>query len=171
MQVVIAAAATQTFWSLSGVQWALMGAGLAFIGGAIGSSIGITYAANVGAGILAEDPDKFGRLVPIIAMPGTQGVYGFITAFLVWLFFVRRGVAVPNGAVGFQVFASCLPVAFGCLFSAIYQGLTGTGAAAMVGKRPESSGIAIILPALVETYAVFSLVVSVLLILTVAKLI
>lgn len=157
----------KTFLVFAGTHWALMGAGFAFIGGAIGSSIGITYAANVGAGVLAEDPDKFGRILPIVAMPGTQGIYGFITAFLVWVFFLKDPKLLASANVGFEVFLACLPVAFACFISAIYQGLTGMGAASLIGKRPEAGGRAIIFPALVETYAVLSLIISMLLLLTI----
>src|SRR3990172_8112199 len=152
-----------TFLVFAGSHWALMGAGLAFIGGAIGSSIGITYAANVGAGVLSEDPDKFGRILPIVAMPGTQGIYGFITAFMVWIFFLREPKTLAEAGVGFQVFLACWPVAMACLFSGVYQGRTSMGAASLVGKRSEAGGRAIIFPALVETYAVFSLIISILL--------
>lgn len=155
------------FLFFAGTHWALMGAGTAFIGGAIGSSIGITYAANVGSGVLAEDPDKFGRILPIVAMPGTQGIYGFITAFLVWTFFLRDPKLLADATVGFQIFLACMPVAFACLVSPIFQGLTGTGAASLIGKRPEAGGRAIILPALVETYAVLSLIITMLLLLNI----
>jgi|SRR3990170_6036499 len=157
----------RTFLVFAGTHWALMGAALAFIGGAIGSSIGITYAANVGQGVLAEDPDKFGRILPIVAMPGSQGIYGFITAVLVWVFFLRDPKLLADPVVGFQVFLACLPVAFACLVSAVYQGLTGTGAASLIGKRAEAGGRAIIFPALVETYAILSLVISIILFLTI----
>src|SRR3990170_8853886 len=157
----------RTFLVFAGSHWALLGAGVAFIGGAIGSSIGITYAANVGAGVLAEDPERFGRILPIVAMPGTQGIYGFITAFLVWVFFLREPKLLADASLGFEVFLACMPVAFACLISAIYQGLTGTGAASLIGKRPEAGGRAIIFPALVETYAILSLVISIILFLTI----
>lgn len=158
----------QVFMSLTGVQWALFGGGLAFIGGAIGSSIGITYAANVGQGVLAEDPEKFGRILPVVAMPGTQGIYGFITAFLVWIFFLREPKSLEAANIGFQVFLACMPVAWACLFSAIYQGKTGMGAASLIGKKAEAGGRAIIFPALVETYAVLALIISILLLLTIS---
>jgi len=158
----------ETVFGLAGSHWALFGAGLAFIGGAIGSSMAIAYVANVAAGVIAEDSEKFGRVLPLVAMPGTQGIYGFITAFMVWIFFIQEPKLLDNPQVGFQVFFACLPVAFGCLFSGIYQGVAGTGAAALVGKQPESSGRALILPALVETYAVLALIVSVLLLLTIS---
>lgn len=157
----------QTVLGMTGFQWAELGAAVAFIGGALGSSIGITYVANVSSGILAEDPDKFGRLLLLIAMPGSQGIYGFITAFLIWVFFLSSPKSVANPQTGVQVFLASLPVAFACLLSAIYQGRTGAGAAGIVAKKEEASGRAIVLPGLVETYAVLSLIVSILLLIAI----
>ena len=66
---------------------------------------------------------------------------------------------------GIRIFFSCLPVALICMFSGIYQGATAAGAAGMVARRDEDAGKALIFPALVETYAVFSLVVTILMLL------
>lgn len=147
-----------TWGGLSGYQWAILGAALAFIGGGMGSAIGITYVNHVASGILVEDPDKFGPLLPIIAIPGTQGVYGLITAILVPIFFKLSTI---SGHQGVLIFFSCLPVAFVCFLSAVYQGLSSASAAAMVARRTEEAGKALILPALVETYAVFSLILTI----------
>lgn len=157
------------FLGLSGYHWALFGAAVAAVGGGIGSAIGITYAAIVASGILTEDPDKFGPLLPVVAISGTQGIYGFITAVLVVIFFGLLGGDGPKipAQQGFQIFLSCLPVAFACLISAIYQGLTSAGTAGMVAKRAEEAGKALILPAMVETYAVLALIVTILLLLSV----
>lgn len=157
----------ETFLGFTGSHWALFGAGLAFIGGAIGSSLGITYVANVSSGVLSEDPDKFGRILPLVAMPGSQGIYGFITAILVWVFFLREPKLLADANVGFQVFLACIPVAFACFVSGRYQGITGMGAASLIGKRAEAGGRAIIFPALVETYAILSLVICILLLITI----
>ncbi|MHB8780086.1 MAG: V-type ATP synthase subunit K [Candidatus Geothermincolia bacterium] len=157
-------------FGLTGFQWALFGAAVAVIGGGIGSAMGITYISNVAAGVLTEDPDKFGALLPLIAIPGTQGIYGFITAILV-LTVMKPGPGwdVLPGQQGMLIFFSCLPVAFVCLVSAIYQGLTAAGAAGMVAKRSEDTGKALILPALVETYAVLSLIVTIFMLIVVIK--
>jgi V/A-type H+-transporting ATPase subunit K len=72
-----------------------------------------------------------------------------------------------SGALGFQIFLACLPVAFVCFVSGAYQGLTSAGAAGMVAKRREEMGRALVLPALVETYAVLSLIVTILIFFTV----
>ncbi len=159
-----------TFAHLTGFEWAILGAAIAVIGGGIGSSMGITYIANVAAGILTEDPDKFGGLLPIVAIPGTQGVYGFITGVLVMTVMKPSGGwAALQGFQGFYIFLACLPVAFNCFVSAIYQGLTSVGAAGMVAKRTEEAGKALILPALVETYAVLSLITTIIMLIVAVK--
>ncbi|KAF0208724.1 MAG: ATP synthase subunit [Actinobacteria bacterium] len=152
-------------WGLSGVDWALMGAGSAAILGGIGSAIGITIASATVSGILSEDGTKFGKLLPIAAMPGTQGIYGFIAAVLVIVFFNLLGGNVDiAGPVGFKIFLACQPVAWLCLVSAIYQGMTGSSAAGIVAA--DQPAPALIFPALVETYAVLSLIVTILMLLS-----
>ena len=61
--------------------------GLAAILGGIGSAIGITDRERDGVGHPVRGRQKFGKLLPIAAMPGTQGIYGFIAAVLVLVFF------------------------------------------------------------------------------------
>ncbi len=154
---------------MSGVEWALFGAALAAIGGGIGSSIGITIVSGAVTGVVSEEPAKFGKLLPLSAMPGTQGIYGFITALLVFIFFGFFGGEMKLTATeGMRVFFSCLPVAFVCMFSGIYQGVAAVGAVGMVARRDEDAGKALIFPALVETYAVFSLILTVLMLITLA---
>lgn len=151
------------FWGLSGVDWALIGGGVAAILGGIGSAVGITVASATVSGIVTEDGEKFGKLLPLAAMPSTQGIYGFIAAVLVLIFFnLLGGESTLSGPQGFAVFLACMPVAFLCMISAIYQGKTGAAAAGIVARRSEDSGKALIFPALVETYAVLSLIVTVL---------
>lgn len=158
----------ETFWTLSGVDWALLGGGVAAILAGTGSAIGISAASGAVSGIVSEDGEKFGKLLPIAAMPGTQGIYGFIAAVLVLAFFnILGGNTDIPGAEGFKIFLACLPVGFLCLTSGIYQGVTGASAAGIVARRSEDSGKALIFPALVETYAVLSLIVTILMLLSI----
>ncbi len=150
---------TSTCAGLTGWQWAILGAALAFVGGGMGSAMGITYVSNVASGVLVEDPDKFGSLLPLIAIPGTQGIYGLITAILVTFQFAPLNEL--SGQTGMMVFFACLPVAFVCFISAVFQGLTAASAAGMVARRTEELGKALVLPALVETYAVFALILTI----------
>lgn len=151
----------ETLLGLGGVQWALLGAGVAAILAGIGSAIGITAAAQTATGILSEDDTKFGQLLPLVAMPGTQGIYGFIVAVLVMVFFDILGGSseLPLWA-GLWAFMACLPTGFLGLFTAVYQGRTAAGAAGIIaaGKRAP----ALVFPALVETYAIFALIVTIL---------
>lgn len=154
-----------TILGLPGVTWALMGAVFAVIGGGIGSAIGLSSASNAAAGIVTEDAGKFGRILPLAAMPSTQGIYGFVTGFLVMILFdipsAAEDVAL-TGHGGFEIMLACLPVAAVGLITGIYQGLTSAGASGMVARRDEDAGKALIFPALVETYAVFALIITVL---------
>lgn len=160
---------TEAFWGLAGADWALLGGGLAAILGGIGSAIGITIASAVVSGIVTEDGEKFGKLFPLAVMPGTQGIYGFITAVMVLVFFKILGATEDialAGSVGFKVFLACQPVAWLCLVTAIFQGKTGAAAAGIVARRDEDAGKALIFPALVETYAVLALIVTILMMLS-----
>jgi len=152
------------FGGLGGVDWALLGGGIAAILGGIGSAIGITIASSTASGILSEDGTKFGKVLPLAAMPGTQGIYGFIAAVLVVIFFgvLDGNVALP-AAAGFKVFLACMPVGVLCLVSAIYQGLTAAAAAGIIAA--DQPAPALIFPALVETYAVLALIVTILMML------
>lgn len=149
---------------MSGAEWALFGAGSAAILGGIGSAIGITTAAGTVSGVLSEDDSKFGQLLPIAAMPGTQGIYGFIAAVLVVVFFNILGGNVEITAhQGLQIFWACQPVGWLCLITAIYQGRTGASAAGIVAAGKKAP--ALVFPALVETYAILALIVTILMLL------
>ena len=62
---------------------AVVGAAMAAILAGIGSSIGIGYPARAAAGVLSEDPTRFGSLFLLVVLPGTQGFYGFVGAFMI----------------------------------------------------------------------------------------
>lgn len=151
----------ETFLGLKGLQWALLGGGLAAACGAIGSAIGVANTSKVGQGVLADDPDKFGSVLILSSLPGTQGFYGFIVALLVYVLFgLSQKPDIPL-YVGLSIFFACLPGAIGFIVSAPLQGIASQAAILLISKQPEQIGKAIIFPALVETYAVTSLVVSV----------
>ena len=101
------------------------------------------------------------------ALPGTQGIYGFVTAFLIMqrinLF---NGVAELSLGQGMYLLAAALPIAIVGYFSAIAQGRVAASGIELVSRREGQTVKAITSAALVETYAIFSLLVSLLPILT-----
>lgn len=145
-----------------GLLWALAGCVVAALPAGIGSALGIKYVASVASGVLAEDPKKFGSLFVLVALPGTQGFYGFLGAFLAIMKIGILGTLAPiTVAQGWQIFVSCLPVGFAGLFTAILQGQVCAAGAEMVAKRPSEAAKGIIFGALVETYAVLGLLTTI----------
>jgi V/A-type H+-transporting ATPase subunit K len=148
-----------------GLIYAFVGAALAVILSGIGSAIGVGLAGQAASGVMSEDPEKFGSLLLLVALPGTQGVYGFLSGFLVILKLgVTAGkVIVPPAHQGLQVLIACMPVAIAGLVSAIHQGKVCAAGIYMVAKQPGESTKALVLGALVETYAVLGLLTTILL--------
>lgn len=62
---------------------ALLGASLAVLLAGIGSAIGVGIAGQAAAGVVTEDPGKFGQTLLLQALPGTQGIYGLLTGFVI----------------------------------------------------------------------------------------
>ncbi|MGN1096831.1 MAG: permease, partial [Christensenellales bacterium] len=65
-----------------GTFFALLGAALAAGLAGSGSAIGIGMAGKAAAGVTAEDPTKFSKCLVLQLLPGTQGIYGLLIAFL-----------------------------------------------------------------------------------------
>lgn len=137
---------------------AAMAAGLA----GIGSAKGVGLAGEAAAGVVSEDPDKFGQCLILQALPGTQGIYGLLIAFIVAMKINLLGgqIAAVTFEQGFMLFFACMPIGIVGLLSAIAQGKAAAAGIGLVGKRPEESGKAITSTVLVETYAVLALLIS-----------
>lgn len=148
-----------------GLTLALLGGALAVILAGIGSAIGVGLAGQASSGVMSEDPEKFGSLLLLVALPGTQGIYGFLSAFLVILKLglTTGNIASPAVDKGWQILIACLPVAFAGLVSGIHQGKVCASGIYMVAKQPKDLMKPVIMAALVETYAVLGLLITILL--------
>ena len=60
---------------------AYLGVALACALAGIGSAVGVGIAAQASTGVMSVDPKKFGKLLLLSALPGTQGIYGFVIAY------------------------------------------------------------------------------------------
>ena len=67
---------------MEGLMLGIAGAALAAALAGTGSAVGTGIAGQAGSGVVAEDPEKFGRLLLLQALPGTQGIYGIVGLFL-----------------------------------------------------------------------------------------
>ena len=146
-----------------GIVFALTGAALAALLAGIGSAIGVGIAGEAAAGVITEDPNKFSKVLVLQLLPGTQGIYGLLIGFITLTQIGIMG-GDPNVSVakGLLYLAACLPMAFVGLWSAMKQGKASVASIGLVAKRPEQFGKAMIFPAMVETYAILALLVSLL---------
>ena len=112
---------------------------------------------------MAEDPEKYGRLLLLQALPGTQGIYGIVGLFLAIGKMTALGLTEMTFAQGWQVLFSCLPLAITGLTSGIEQGKVSGAACGLVAKRPDEMGKGMIFAIVVETYAVLGLLGTILL--------
>ena len=122
----------------------------------IGSIIGIGYPGRAAAGVLSEDPSKFGSLFLLVVLPGTQGFYGFVAAFLI----IGNIPNVTTAAQGLQLLFAALPIAFTGLLSGIHQGKVCAAGVNLVAKRAKEAMKGVIFAAMVETYAVLGLLIT-----------
>ena len=148
----------------TGVVYGILGAALSALLAGIGSAIGVGIAGRAAAGVITEDPEKFGKVLILQLLPGTQGIYGLLIAFI-----ALSNMGVLSGAVrelttaqGLAYLVACLPMAVVGLVSAYMQAKTSVSAIGVVAKKPDAFGKAMILPAMVETYAILALLVSIL---------
>ena len=145
-----------------GLILAILGAALAAGFSGVGSARGVGLVGEAGAGLLSEDSSMFGRVLILQILPGTQGLYGFLIALII---FIKTGIlsGTPvemSWTQGLSIFAAALPMAIVGYFSAVYQGRVAASGVSLIAKKPTELVKGMTMAALVETYAVLALLVS-----------
>ena len=137
----------------------ILGLALTTILCGIGSSLGLKASASAAAGVMSEDASMFSKVMILVLLPATQGLYGFVIAI------IGSGKLVPGMslAAGWELFACCLPMMIAGFTSAVFQGKTSATTIMAAGKKPEIAGKAMLFPAMIEFYALLGLVVSIIL--------
>jgi len=150
----------------SGNVLALTGAALAVILAGVGSAKGVGLVGETAAGLVSEEPESFGKVLLLQALPGTQGIYGLLTAFV-----ILNKIGIVGGTAvelttqqGFLFLMASLPIAIVGYLSAIAQARAAAAGIGIVAKRPEELAKAITFAAMVETYAVLALLASILMV-------
>ena len=147
-----------SIWNDMGMVYALLGAAVAvFLAGA-GSAIGVGIAGQAASGVVTEDPSIMQLL------PGTQGIYGLLVGFITLskIGLLGGGAADLDPKTGLLILAACLPIGIVGLISGKAQGQTAAAAIGIVAKKPDQFGKAMLFPAMVETYAILALLISIL---------
>jgi len=153
-----------------GILLSILGGGLAVSLAGIGSIIGVTLAGKAAAGLISEEPEKFGKALLLQVMPGTKGIYCFLAAMMVLQKIGAFGGELTqiSNSGGWNILIACLPIALSGLFSGAFQGMVSTAGISTLAKKEEAGGKAIILSAMVETYAVISLLATILILNSIA---
>lgn len=150
---------------MAGFALLVLGAAIAAGLAGCGSALGCGIVGMAASGVASEDPNKFGRLLVLQALPGTQGIYGLVALFMIISKFARWGIepsALTLGT-GLEFLGAALPVGLAGLVSGVYQGKVCAAACSLVAKRPGEVGKGLVFGVVVETYAVLGLLATVLL--------
>lgn len=150
---------------MTGIVLALLGAALAVILAGMGSAIAVGLVGQSAAGVVTEDPDKFGQTLLLQALPGTQGIYGLLTGFIIMqrIGIIGANLVEISTMTGLAILAAAMPIAVVGFFSALSQGRAAASGVGLIAKRPEELGKAIIYAVMVETYAVLAFLASIML--------
>ena len=151
----------------SGLAIGLLGAGLAACMACAGSAVGTGIAGEAGAGLITEEPEKFGKAMVLQVIPGTQGLYGLVVFFvaIMQMGLLDGSAANLSFVDGCRYFAACMPIAIGGLVSAIGQGKVAAASVNLLAKNPDHWAKGMILCIIVEFYAILSLLASMMMLL------
>jgi len=156
----------ETLLGLNGNAFTYLGMAIALLATCLGSAKGVGMVGEAMSGVIIEDPNRFGPLMILQVIPGTNGIYGFLITFII---LTNSGI-MGGGAViplntGILLFLSCLPISIVGGISAIYQARVAVGGVNIVARRPDQLAKAMISAVMVETYQILALLVSMLLVL------
>ncbi len=153
-----------------GMALAVLGAVVAALFAGIGSAKGVGLVGEAAAGVVSVDPSKFSKVLILQLLPGTQGLYGLLTAVLLLsrIGILGGSMAELTTAQGLMFLASGMPIGIVGLLSGIAQGRAAAAGVGIVAKKPEQSGKGVIMAAMVETYAILALLISILIIYNIA---
>ncbi len=147
-----------------GLGLALAGAACAVLFAGAGSAMGTGIAGQAAAGVISEDPSKFARVLIMQLLPGTQGIYGLLVGFIVLsnIGLLGGDPVTMDWTTGLLYLGACMPIAIVGLVSGRFQGMTAAASIGVIARKPDQFGRAILFPAMVETYAILALLVTIL---------
>jgi len=127
----------------------------------IGSARGARMVGLAAAGLISEHPEKFGQSLVLQMMSASQGLYGFIVGFLIFMN-IGDGLDFP---LALRCLGAGILMGLTGYLTAIQQSITATAGMQILAKKPEHSTKGVLYSAMIETYAIFAFVISVLIVL------
>lgn len=142
-----------------GMFFAIFGMAVATIFSGIGSSKGVGMTGEAAAALTTSQPEKFGQALILQLLPGTQGLYGFVIAFMIYGSLTSDMSAIT----GLEYLIAATPAAFTGLFSGMAQGKVASAGIQILAKKPEHFFKGVMYAVMVEMYAILGFVISFLL--------
>lgn len=97
----------------------------------VGSALGLYKTGSAAAGVLGENPKKFGKVLVLVLLPATQGIYGFIIGIIA----SGNIAALETMEQGWALFGAVMPMAISGLITGIFQGKSAVNCIYAVGSR------------------------------------
>ncbi len=139
---------------------AMIGIALCVLLCGIGSCIGLYKTSAAAAGVLSEDPKKAGKVMLLVLLPATQGLYGFIIGIIA----SGKIAAGMDTNLAWALFGAVMPMAISGFISAYLQAKSSVNCIYAVGKQESLSGKLLVYPAMIEFYAILGLIISIMLV-------
>ena len=138
---------------------AFSGATLSILLAGIGSVLGCSATGQAANGAMEEHPKRFGIFLPAAALPGSQGIYGFVISFMI----MQKMGAMKTIPLytGLALLTVSLPIAFVGLISAIHQAKVCTTGIELMKTDETALGKVLTLAVFPELYAILALLVSI----------
>jgi V/A-type H+-transporting ATPase subunit K len=137
---------------------AYIGIGLMVALTGIGSAYGTSMGGNAAIGAMKKNESAFGSYLTLSALPGSQGLYGFIGYFMLQGLLTDGITWLQAGAV----FGAGMALGIVGLLSAIRQGQVCANGIAGIGSGHDVFGKSLILAVFPELYAILALVAAIL---------
>ena len=116
----------------------------------LASAVGTARCGMAAVGAMKKNSGAFGSYMILSALPGSQGLYGFVGYFMV-SGYIAEGMPLITG-VG--IFGAGLLMAIVCLSSAVMQSKVCANGIAAIGNGNDVMGKTLILAAFPELYAI-----------------
>ena len=114
----------------------------------VASCIGTSIAGQTSVGAMKKNSGAFGSYMILSAIPGSQGLYGFIIKG-----FLTESMTLLQGAA---IFGAGVLTGLVCLFSSYYQAKVCANGIAAIGNGHDVMGKTLILAAFPELYAILT---------------
>ncbi len=132
---------------------AYVGLGLMVGLAGMGSAMGTSISGQSAVGAMKKNSGAFGTYMMLSALPGSQGIYGFVCYFLVSPL-ITESMTMQQGAA---IFGLGILVGIVNLVASIFQGKVCANGIAAIGNGHDVSTNTLILAAFPELYAILTI--------------